>query len=60
MDSVCSHMGGPLGEQGDIEDIEGSACIRCPWHGRRVRAWAALYLWTLPTIFDKDILLAAA
>lgn len=46
-------MGGPLGEQGDIEDIEGSACIRCPWHGRRVRAWAALYLWTLPTISDK-------
>lgn len=28
VDSVCSHMGGPL-EEGDIAD----GCVVCPWHG---------------------------
>ncbi|WP_416429827.1 Rieske 2Fe-2S domain-containing protein [Paenarthrobacter nicotinovorans] len=28
IDSVCSHMGGPL-EEGQIE----SGCVTCPWHG---------------------------
>jgi Rieske [2Fe-2S] domain len=38
VDSLCSHMGGPLGQTGDIEDMEdGSACIKCPWHNFRVR-----------------------
>jgi len=32
IDSVCYHVGGPLGI-GDIEDIDGQACIKCPWHG---------------------------
>lgn len=36
VDSACFHMGGPLGEAGDIEELAGSACIVCPWHGRKV------------------------
>ena len=34
MDSVCSHMGGPLAV-GDIEDLEGEKVIKCPWHSYR-------------------------
>jgi nitrite reductase/ring-hydroxylating ferredoxin subunit len=29
IDSVCSHMGGPL-EEGTIAD---GGCVTCPWHG---------------------------
>ena len=36
VDTSCFHQGGPLGTEGDIEDINGVACIRCPWHGFRV------------------------
>jgi nitrite reductase/ring-hydroxylating ferredoxin subunit len=32
LDSVCSHMGGPLAE-GQVDD----GCIICPWHGSRFR-----------------------
>eukprot|EP01099_Mayorella_cantabrigiensis_P008084 TRINITY_DN7440_c0_g1_i1.p1 TRINITY_DN7440_c0_g1~~TRINITY_DN7440_c0_g1_i1.p1 ORF type:complete len:176 (+),score=37.24 TRINITY_DN7440_c0_g1_i1:203-730(+) len=32
LSSVCSHQGGPL-DQGDIEDMDGSPCVRCPIHG---------------------------
>lgn len=32
LDSVCSHMGGPL-EEGKIED----GCVTCPWHGSTFR-----------------------
>ena len=28
---VCVDAGGPL-NQGDIEDIDGRLCVRCPWH----------------------------
>lgn len=38
LDTSCFHQGGPLGAQGDIEDIDGLACIRCPWHGYRVKS----------------------
>lgn len=31
IDSVCFHMGGPLGI-GDIEEFESHICIVCPWH----------------------------
>jgi len=31
IDSVCYHAGGPL-TLGDIEDVDGQACVRCPWH----------------------------
>ncbi|XP_010199889.1 Rieske domain-containing protein isoform X1 [Colius striatus] len=31
MDSRCYHEGGPLC-LGEIEDIDGQACIVCPWH----------------------------
>ncbi len=34
VDSVCSHMGGPLGV-GDIEDVCGEKVIKCPWHSYR-------------------------
>lgn len=43
IDTKCYHLGGPLGQEGDIEDLvlePGSppeAVIRCPWHGRTVR-----------------------
>ena len=29
---LCAHMSGPLHE-GTIEDVHGSACLVCPWHG---------------------------
>jgi nitrite reductase/ring-hydroxylating ferredoxin subunit len=32
MDSVCSHLGGPL-EEGEIAD----GCVTCPWHGSTFR-----------------------
>lgn len=32
LDSVCSHMGGPL-EKGNIAD----GCVTCPWHGSTFR-----------------------
>ncbi|EDV24204.1 Rieske domain-containing protein [Trichoplax sp. H2] len=31
MDQQCYHTGGPL-DMGDIEEIGGRVCIRCPWH----------------------------
>ncbi|NXX49390.1 RFESD protein, partial [Tricholaema leucomelas] len=31
LDSRCYHEGGPL-PLGEIEDIDGQACIVCPWH----------------------------
>lgn len=39
-DTLCSHMGGPLGEKGEVLDIEDSAgqlhsCIVCPAHSRK-------------------------
>ena len=30
--AICPHMGGPL-DEGDIEDIDGTWCVSCPWHG---------------------------
>ena len=33
----CSHISGPLGEDGEIEELGGVTCIKCPWHCRRVR-----------------------
>lgn len=32
LDSLCSHMGGPL-DEGKIAD----GCITCPWHGSTFR-----------------------
>ena len=31
LDSLCYHAGGPLAI-GDIEDVDGRACLSCPWH----------------------------
>ncbi|XP_020915072.1 uncharacterized protein LOC110252585 isoform X1 [Exaiptasia diaphana] len=31
IDTVCPHEGGPL-ELGDIEDLDGSPVLYCPWH----------------------------
>lgn len=40
VDSKCYHMGGPLGEQGDLEELaNGQTCITCPWHHHRVGAY---------------------
>ncbi|CAE7564812.1 cyb5r1 [Symbiodinium natans] len=36
MDSICYHTGGPLAI-GDIEEVNGELCIRCPWHDYSVR-----------------------
>ncbi|NXB42064.1 RFESD protein, partial [Leucopsar rothschildi] len=35
LDSRCYHEGGPLC-RGEIEDIDGQACIVCPWHKFRI------------------------
>ncbi|XP_074993389.1 Rieske domain-containing protein isoform X1 [Calonectris borealis] len=35
MDSRCYHEGGPLC-LGEIEDINGQACIICPWHKYKI------------------------
>lgn len=29
---ACSHLSGPLHE-GSVQDVNGSACLVCPWHG---------------------------
>jgi nitrite reductase/ring-hydroxylating ferredoxin subunit len=29
---ACSHMAGPL-QEGSIEEVRGSSCLVCPWHG---------------------------
>eukprot|EP00043_Microstomoeca_roanoka_P017473 m.182394 g.182394 ORF g.182394 m.182394 type:complete len:136 (+) comp16640_c3_seq4:3164-3571(+) len=31
LDARCYHAGGPL-HMGDIEDVAGEKCVRCPWH----------------------------
>jgi cytochrome b involved in lipid metabolism/nitrite reductase/ring-hydroxylating ferredoxin subunit len=36
IDAVCYHAGGPL-TLGDIEDIDGDACVKCPWHHYAIR-----------------------
>jgi nitrite reductase/ring-hydroxylating ferredoxin subunit len=36
IDSVCYHTGGPL-LVGDIEEVNGDECVRCPWHSYGVR-----------------------
>ncbi|XP_054842846.1 Rieske domain-containing protein isoform X2 [Eublepharis macularius] len=35
MDCRCYHAGGPL-HLGEIEDINGQACITCPWHKYKI------------------------
>ncbi|XP_009903747.1 Rieske domain-containing protein [Dryobates pubescens] len=35
LDSRCYHEGGPL-PRGEIEDIDGQACIVCPWHKYKI------------------------
>ncbi|KAK9838767.1 hypothetical protein WJX74_002952 [Apatococcus lobatus] len=35
IDSACFHAGGPLA-LGDIESLDGQACLVCPWHSSRV------------------------
>jgi nitrite reductase/ring-hydroxylating ferredoxin subunit len=35
LDSTCYHAGGPL-LAGDIEDVDGRACVSCPWHAYKV------------------------
>ncbi|WP_231126698.1 Rieske 2Fe-2S domain-containing protein [Motilibacter aurantiacus] len=32
----CSHLSGPLHE-GRVHDVDGEACITCPWHGSTFR-----------------------
>jgi nitrite reductase/ring-hydroxylating ferredoxin subunit/uncharacterized membrane protein len=32
----CAHQGGPLSE-GDITQVDGHACVVCPWHGSTYR-----------------------
>ena len=32
VDSTCYHAGGPIG-LGDLEEVNGELCIKCPWHG---------------------------
>jgi nitrite reductase/ring-hydroxylating ferredoxin subunit len=29
---VCAHLSGPLYE-GAVEEVRGTACLVCPWHG---------------------------
>ncbi|XP_074655426.1 Rieske domain-containing protein-like [Tubulanus polymorphus] len=33
MQNSCQHMGGPLSQATDIEEIDGQPTISCPWHG---------------------------
>jgi nitrite reductase/ring-hydroxylating ferredoxin subunit len=35
IDSTCYHTGGPLGV-GEIEEVAGKTCIKCPWHSYQV------------------------
>lgn len=36
LDAACFHFGGPLGREGDIEELDKRTCIVCPWHRRKV------------------------
>eukprot|EP00928_Gymnodinium_smaydae_P068937 TRINITY_DN5224_c0_g1_i2.p1 TRINITY_DN5224_c0_g1~~TRINITY_DN5224_c0_g1_i2.p1 ORF type:complete len:520 (+),score=106.35 TRINITY_DN5224_c0_g1_i2:176-1735(+) len=36
IDSICYHTGGPLAA-GDIEEVAGELCVRCPWHHYDIR-----------------------
>ncbi|CAG9463618.1 unnamed protein product [Pedinophyceae sp. YPF-701] len=36
IDSSCYHMGGPIGAEGDIEDVGGRLSITCPWHKHKI------------------------
>jgi nitrite reductase/ring-hydroxylating ferredoxin subunit len=36
IDSVCYHMGGPLGDRGLLTSVAGRPCLRCPWHSHLV------------------------
>ncbi len=35
LDGRCYHAGAPL-DLGDIEDVNGHTCIRCPWHSYKI------------------------
>ena len=35
LDNACYHHGGPL-LNGDIEDVGGRPCVRCPWHSYKI------------------------
>jgi nitrite reductase/ring-hydroxylating ferredoxin subunit len=32
----CSHLSGPLHE-GRVHEVDGDACLTCPWHGSTFR-----------------------
>jgi hypothetical protein len=55
IDSSCYHFGGPLGEEGDIEELGDTTCIVCPWHHRRVTSfspWLHLHVLTFMQNFQ--------
>lgn len=55
IDTACFHQGGPLGTEGDIEDINGVACLHCPWHGFKVEDMAVCGMWQLVLLLLVDI-----
>jgi len=38
LDAICYHMGGPLIQSGDLEDVDRARrqCIVCPWHRYKI------------------------
>jgi nitrite reductase/ring-hydroxylating ferredoxin subunit len=52
IDSMCYHGGGPLG-LGDIEDIDGKACLNCSWHHYKITIDGGEKLYQ-STEFDKE------
>ena len=44
IDAICYHAGGPL-TIGDIEDIDGHACVLCPWHNQPIRLSDGAYMY---------------
>lgn len=33
LDALCSHQGGPIADGVIGRDLDGRACVTCPWHG---------------------------
>ncbi len=52
IDAVCYHMGGPL-TVGDIEEVNGRECVKCPWHHYSVTLDSGAKLYQAME-FDKD------
>jgi len=53
LDASCFHKSGPL-HNGDIEEIDGQDCLKCPWHHRCVNIASGEWIKTTGVCPDKS------